>query len=67
MPILTSTSNLSSAGIARCSIEFGQGQVAVEQRGQALVVADEQKARPRVPAFGEQQAYECFAGIGVEG
>ena len=43
-------------------IEFGQGQVAVEQGCQALIVADEQQARAGGAAFGEQQLDEsCVA------
>src|SRR5690606_25971145 len=46
--------------------EFGQRQVAVEQRCQALVVADEQQAGASGAAFIEQQADERFAGIGIQ-
>src|SRR5690606_41056026 len=48
---------------ARGAVELGQRQAAVEQRGQALVVADEQQARTGGPAFGEQQLQEGFAAV----
>src|SRR5450830_341413 len=57
-------SNLCGRGGA---IEFGQRQVAIEQRRQALVMADKQQAGARVAAFGEQQPDECFASVIVQG
>src|SRR5690606_13328444 len=54
---------LASARCSRCmshlrgaggAVEVEQRKTAVEQRRQALVVADEQQAGARRPAFGEQ-------------
>src|SRR3990167_10351129 len=50
-------SNLERGGGA---IEIGQRQIAIEQRRQALVMADEQQARSGFAAFGEQQADEIL-------
>src|SRR3546814_4783315 len=49
------------------AIEIGQREVAVEQRRQALVMADEQQARSGLAAFSEQQPLEVFPGIVVQG
>ena len=57
-------SNLCGDGGA---IEFGQRQAAVEQRRQALVMADEQQAGAGLAAFGEQQAQEGFTRVGIQG
>src|SRR5450830_250101 len=48
------------------AIQFGQRQVTIEQRGQALVMADEQQAGTGFAAFGEQQSDKGFAGIVVQ-
>src|SRR5690606_40703055 len=56
-------SNLCGDGGA---IEFGQRQRAVEQRRQALVMADEQQAGARFAAFSEQQFNEGFPGVGIQ-
>src|SRR5471030_981218 len=56
-------SNLCGRGGA---IEFGQRQVAVEQRREALVMADKQQAGASVAAFGEQQLNESLAGVVVQ-
>ncbi|CAI8744557.1 hypothetical protein EMIT0P100_140123 [Pseudomonas sp. IT-P100] len=57
---------ISDLGRGGGAIEIGQRQVAIEQRREALVVADKQQARPGFAAFGEQQANEVFASVVIQ-
>ena len=53
--------------VAAARALIGQRQVAVEQRRQALVMADEQQAGACFAAFGKQQLNEGFPGVVVQG
>src|SRR5690606_23455643 len=48
------------------AVQLGQREAAVEQRRQALVVADEQQAGARRAALGEQQLEEGLAGVVIQ-
>src|SRR5690606_15231817 len=48
------------------AVQLGQREAAVEQRRQALVVADEQQAGAGRAAFGEQQLEKGLAGVMIQ-